>query len=52
MSDTYTPTSDDEGDTLTATASYTDAEGPGKTEEFPYPVDRGGGHQEQSAGVR
>ena len=30
-SDTYTPTSDDQGDTLTAKAMYTDAQGPEKT---------------------
>ena len=33
-SNTYTPTSDDLGDTLTATASYTDAQGPEKTAMF------------------
>ena len=37
-SDTYTPTSEDVGDTLTATATYIDAQGPEKTARFAYPV--------------
>ena len=38
-SDTYTPTSEDEGDRLTATASYTDAQGPEKTANFAYTIE-------------
>ena len=37
-SDTYTPASDDVGDTLKATASYTDAQGSEKMADFVYPV--------------
>ena len=37
-SDTYTPTSEDSGDRLTAMATYTDAQGPEKTAEFAYTV--------------
>ena len=37
-SDTYTPVATDAGDTLTVTASYTDAQGPEKTANFVYAV--------------
>ena len=37
-SDTYTPTSEDLGDTLTARAMYADAQGLGKTANFVYTV--------------
>ena len=38
-SDTYTPTAEDLNGRLTATASYTDPQGPGKTANFAYTVD-------------
>ena len=37
-SDTYTPTRDDLNDSLTATATYTDAQGPDKMANFAYTV--------------
>ena len=50
-SDTYTPTADEVNDTLRATAMYTDPQGPEKTVFGRLDQYRGGGHQEQGAGV-
>ena len=51
-SDTYTPIAADVGDILTATATYTDPQGPGHMAPGNSDNTCGGGHQEQSAGVR